>query len=167
MRIRTATERDLPKILIIYENARTYMREHGNPTQWGDDHPKASLVRDDIAGGISYVCEEGERIVGVFAFIIGPDPTYQVIQNGAWHSSEEYGTIHRIASDGRTKGVAKASFDFCRQQIPYLRIDTHADNRPMQAAVKKYGFVECGIIYVADGSPRIAFDYMESSEEHG
>ena len=73
----------------------------------------------------------------------------------------EYGTIHRIASDGTTKGFARRCFDFCRQKCNYLRIDTHANNKPMQGAIRSYGFQECGIIHTRDGSDRIAFDYIE------
>lgn len=32
----------------------------------------------------------------------------------------------------------------------------------MQAAIEKYGFQKCGIIYVRDGAERIAYDYMKS-----
>lgn len=98
---------------------------------------------------------------GVFAFIPGEDPTYRYIEDGSWHWNRPYGTIHRLASRGTARGVAKACFDFCREKIPYLRIDTHADNHPMQSAVLRYGFRKCGTIYLTDGSPRIAFDYMQ------
>ena len=91
-------------------------------------------------------------------FIVGEDPTYQKIEHGAWHSAETYGTIHRLASDGQAKGIAKICFDFCKTKCRYLRIDTHQDNKPMQAAILKYGFQKCGIIHVANGSERIAFD---------
>ena len=95
------------------------------------------------------------------AFIIGEDPTYQVIEDGEWHSSKIYGTIHRIASSGKAKGLAKTCFDYCSEKIDYLRIDTHEDNQPMQDAVLRYGFKKCGIIYVRDGSKRVAFDYIK------
>ncbi|MFR4020990.1 MAG: N-acetyltransferase, partial [Clostridia bacterium] len=108
----------------------------------------------------SYVCEENGKIVGTFTLIFGEDPTYQIIEKGAWHSQQPYGAIHRVASDGTAKGVAGACFDFCKEKADYLRIDTHADNRPMQAAVLRYGFRQCGIIYTRDGSPRIAYDYL-------
>ena len=39
-------------------------------------------------------------------FIIGADPTYEVIEDGAWPDNSPYGTIHRIAGDGQVK-------DFC------------------------------------------------------
>lgn len=44
-----------------------------------------------------YVIEEDGQIHGVFAFILGADPTYAVIEDGAWRSDEAYGTIHHIA----------------------------------------------------------------------
>lgn len=69
-----------------------------------------------------------------------------------------YGTIHRIASDGTAKGMARFVFDWCAQQIDYLRIDTHENNRPMQAAVLRYGFQPCGVVQVRGGA-RLAFDY--------
>lgn len=188
MNIRKASHKDLPEIMSIYEKARAFMRDNGNPTQWGAGRPSRSVIENDIVNGNFYICEkisEGisenicddnsndnsgdstvgndkgcSKIVGVFALIIGEDPTYLEIQDGSWRSDETYGTIHRLASDGITKGIAGACFDFCHDRCHYLRIDTHKDNLPMQAAIKKYGFVYCGIIHVADGSERVAFDYL-------
>lgn len=137
------------------------MRSNGNPTQWPASYPDRQLVEEDIRAGHCYVFEEEDRIVGTFALILGPDPTYQAIEDGSWRFSEPYGTIHRIASAGQTKGLTQACFDFCLEQIPYLRIDTHADNQAMQAAVRRYGFVHCGTIYLTNGSPRLTYDYHQ------
>ena len=38
-------------------------------------------------------------------------------------------------------------------------LDTHENNRVMQRAAERYGFKKCGTIYVADGSPRIAYQW--------
>lgn len=149
MKIRLSQTEDIPAIMAIYDVARQFMKDQGNPTQWDGAYPSAGLI------------EEEGQLVGTFAFIIGEDPTYQVIEKGAWHFTEPYGTIHRIASNGQVRGLSRQVFDFCCQQIPYLRIDTHADNQTMQAAVLNYGFRECGIIHVADGSPRLAYDYHQ------
>ncbi len=35
MEIRHATEKDFQQIMEIYEYARHFMSEHGNPNQWG------------------------------------------------------------------------------------------------------------------------------------
>ena len=94
---------------------------------------------------------------------LGEEPTYRLIEQGHWHANRPYGTIHRMASDGHTHGIARASFDYCAAQTDYLRIDTHADNRPMLRAITRYGFRPCGIIYVRDGSPRLAFDLERPS----
>ena len=80
-----------------------------------------------------------------------------MIDNGKWSSDHPYGTIHRIAGDG-SGGILHASVEYCLTKTDYLRIDTHADNRIMQGAIAKEGFTYCGIIYVEDGSPRLAYD---------
>ena len=167
MQIRKTTLADVDAVAAIYDRARIFMREQGNPTQWAGEYPNADTVRADVANGVGYVCEQDGRVVGAFAFIVGDEPTYQVIEGGSWRSDEPYGTIHRIASDGTVRGVARACFDFCAGQISHLRIDTHADNldthadnRPMQGAILKFGFEQRGIIYVEDGSPRLAYDWL-------
>ena len=132
--IRLAEMQDIPAILAIFDQAREFMRNTGNPNQWSASYPNRQLVEEAIQSGHCYVFEEAGQVVGTFAFIIGPDPTYQEIE-GAWHFSEAYGTIHRIASNGQVKGLAHQCFDFCLQQIPYLRIDTHEDNHPFAATV--------------------------------
>lgn len=159
-KIRPAHLEDLDRILTIYDFAKKFMAETGNPTQWAGGYPQRELLEEDIQRGGLYVVTEKDAICGVFYFVIGPDPTYAIIENGAWHCDREYGTIHRIAGDG-TGGVFSAVLDFCRSQIDYLRIDTHEDNRVMQHVVTKHGFQYCGIIYTDDGTPRIAFDRLE------
>ncbi len=160
MEIRRAVEEDLMAIMKIYEYARQFMAENGNPTQWSPAYPNVNLVEGDIANGNCYVCTEKETIVGTFAFIIGEEPTYHTIEQGNWHFDMPYGAIHRLAGNGEVKGVSKACFDFCKSKIDYLRIDTHADNTPMQAAILKNDFKQCGIIHVENGDPRIAYDYL-------
>lgn len=158
MEIRQAKMADMPVIVGIYEKSRVFMAENGNPTQWETGYPGCEVIETDIRAENCYVCEKEGRIAGVFSLIIGEDSTYQKIEYGTWHSTEAYGTIHRLASDGKTGGIAKSCFDFCVGKCRYLRIDTHADNHIMQAAIMKYGFQKCGIIHVANGSERIAFD---------
>lgn len=157
MEIRKAKLADLDRILEIYAYARVFMAETGNPTQWGDGYPQKGILVEDIKKEQLYVIEEEKQIHGVFVFVIGDDPTYEIIEDGAWPSDSPYGTIHRIAGDGQGKGILRLCVDFCKKQIDTLRIDTHYDNRIMQNAIKKNGFQRCGIIYSVDGSPRIAY----------
>lgn len=148
--IRTATWADLPRILKIYEGAREFMRESGNPTQWGHTHPAEQLLREDIPLQRLFVCTEGPEILAVFFYEQGVDPCYVDIQDGQWLNDEPYGVIHRIAVAQPGKGVAGACFDWALNRCRNLRIDTHRDNIPMQKALKKHGFVPCGTVYVGD-----------------
>ena len=158
--VRPATLQDLSRILEIYNIAKAFMRANGNPTQWGGNYPQPELLEDDIAAGHLFVVEEKRTVHGVFAFILGDDPTYTVIENGSWRSTTPYGTIHRIASDG-TGGILFTALTYAATKSNHLRIDTHHDNTPMQHLVEKYGFSHRGIIYTDDGSPRLAYDRIE------
>lgn len=159
MEIRKSKKEDINEILSIYSSARKYMAENNNPNQWKDGYPQKELIEFDIENRNSYVLIENNKIAGTFSFIIGEDKTYQKIINGAWNQNKLYGTIHRLASDGKVKGVAKACFDFCKSKIDYFRIDTHPNNLTMQNAISKYGFKKCGNIFVKDESIRIAYDF--------
>ena len=156
--ITPAKEHDLPDILTIYQYARDFMTKSGNPHQWADGHPREELLLRDIENGHLYLCRDSRAIYGVFAFIIGEDNTYRRIDDGAWLSDAPYGTIHRIAGNGTKKGILAEAVTYCESKIPHLRIDTHQDNHIMQHLITKHGFQKCGIIYVSDGSPRIAFE---------
>lgn len=158
--IRKAREEDLDRILEIYAGARDFMRRTGNPSQWGQEHPLPELTRADIRAGDLYVITEGEKLHGVFFFKLGDDPTYAEIFGGAWHDQGPYGVIHRIAGDG-SGGIVKTAVAFARRKTDYLRIDTHQDNKVMQHTLEKNGFRYCGVIRLADGDPRVAYDLKD------
>ena len=162
MEIRHSTEKDLERIMMIYEYARRFMAEHGNPNQWGPTNwPPEELIRSDIANGNSYVCTCEDKIVGTFFFDQGQniEPTYHVIEKGTWLDDSSYGVVHRIASDGTTEGTGRFCIEWAFQQCGHLRIDTHGDNYVMQQLLKKCGFTHCGTIYVVeDDYPRLAYE---------
>lgn len=155
--VRNAVSEDLPRIEEIYAYARSFMERTGNPNQWGKTNPPHAWLVDDIEKQLLHVVTDETGIHGVFYFYIGEDPTYGKIDDGAWKCEETYGTIHRIASDG-SGGILKTAVSFCAAQINRIRIDTHHDNKVMQSAVTKLGFERSGIIYLANGSPRIAYE---------
>lgn len=157
MEIRRSVPEDMGQILAIYHHAREQMRLSGNPNQWGTTYPPPELVKEDILNGNSWLVLENGEAAGVFVFAIGDDPTYAWIENGGWLNHAPYGTIHRIASAGRAKGVLRACLQFCEGVMPNIRIDTHERNHAMRHLLEQYGFQECGMIYVEDGSPRIAY----------
>lgn len=157
MQIRPAVKEDLDEILATYAFAREYMKLTGNPNQWGDSRPDPAVVAEDIRLQKNYVVEEDGVIVGVFVFLPGIDPTYLVIEGGQWLNEEPYAVIHRIAGNGKVSGLLTEVLKFCRGRTSNLRIDTHEDNKVMQHLLEKNGFTKCGIIYLENGDPRIAY----------
>lgn len=102
----------------------------------------------------------------MFAFVTEKDPNYAYIEDGQWFNEEPYGTIHRIAGNGKVKGVFQEAVDFAKDKMENLRIDTHEDNRTMRYLIEKNGFQRCGIVYMEDGSPRIAYQYVANGGEN-
>ena len=157
MVIRKTVEADLFRIGEIYENAKRFMRESGNPNQWNKGTPNIETARNDMERGIGYVVEENGEIVATFMFSLNGEPTYANIYGGAWLSDAPYGVIHRIAVAEQGKGIIGFCIDECFARCQNLRIDTHRDNIPMQKALLKRGFQYCGIIYLEDGDERLAY----------
>lgn len=159
MFVRKADIEDLDRIMDIYHSAQNQMIENGNPTQWGYSYPTPDLIEQDIYNENCYLICDGEDIHGVFALFNTAEPTYEYIEDGIWINDDEYLTIHRIASDGAKHGIFKCVADYCKSICDNIRIDTHHDNVIMQKLIEKNDFKRCGTIYVADGSPRIAYQW--------
>ena len=160
MKVQRAALHQLPQILKIYEAARAYMREQGNPLQWKDGYPEESLIRSDIERGNLYLCSDGAELLGVFYYAEEEDPSYRYIE-GSWLNAAPYGVVHRIAVASHKKGVASFCFSYAFSRCHNLKIDTHKDNLPMQRALEKNGFLPCGVIYLENGEARLAFQKSE------
>lgn len=161
MEIRTARPEELDAIMDIYRQAKQYMRQSGNLTQWTDGYPDRALIAQDIGLGFCHTVWDGTALIGVFCFFHGRDvePTYARI-DGAWLDGGPYGVVHRIASTGTAPGVLAACCNWCLRRCSSLRIDTHRDNLPMQRALERYGFQLCGTIVIQDGSERLAYQFL-------
>ena len=161
MEIRKATPADLPALREVFAAAKAIMRADGNPRQWAGAYPDDAAVLRDIAGGWGHVLAEGGRIVGYFALIPSPEPTYSHIEGGAWlDDTLPYCVIHRIASVPDVHGVFAATIRYARGICRNIRIDTHRDNKIMQHNLARHGFSYCGIIYLADGDERLAYQRL-------
>lgn len=158
--VRKATKKDLPEILTIYESARQYMKENGNPRQWGDELPLAETTVEDIENDSLYVIERDGQLCGVMEFHIGAEPYYEELAEGQWHYERDYATVHRIASNGRARGIFREFLAFGRTICPYIRIDTHLDNVVMQRLIEAEGFAYCGIFYSQPDRGWIAYDKL-------
>ena len=162
MHIRKAVIDDLGDVMDVYHIAQEFMIESGNPNQWGHRYPSEELIRDDIGNGVCFlICDDDGGMHGVFALFSGDEPTYQYIEDGKWLNEDVYVTIHRIASDGKLHGLFDCAVNYCRSLSDNIRIDTHESNLIMQKLIERNGFRKCGRIYVADGSPRIAYQWSK------
>ena len=150
--IREARPDDMAQIMKVIDAAKTIMRLSGNMHQWGDGYPSEAVITSDMErkGGF-VVVDEGE-IVGYFAFLPSPEPTYAIIYEGEWlDDTQPYHVVHRIASYPQCHGIFSSIMDYCFSRDPNIRIDTHRDNTIMQHNIAKHGFTYCGIIYLATG----------------
>ena len=66
-----------------------------------------------------------------------------------------------MKSLGRKSSTKVIREAFCFSQDANIRIDTHRDNRIMQHNIEKYGFTYCGIIYLANGDERFAYQRLK------
>lgn len=183
--IRHAEISDMAEILSVFDAARRIMRASGNLHQWSEGYPSSEAVLSDIARGGAYlVCPSGggispadsaprsgggispadhRQVEAYFAMLPSPEPTYDKIYDGAWlDDSLPYHVIHRIASYPDSHGIFRDIIRFASAMDSNLRIDTHADNHIMQHLIMEYGFSYCGVIYLADGSPRLAYQRLSS-----
>ncbi|WP_455663200.1 GNAT family N-acetyltransferase, partial [Pradoshia sp.] len=87
------------------------------------------------------------------------------IYEGAWLTNQDYAVIHRLAVEKASNGngisndIMKLTEELCKDRdIPSIKIDTHKHNVVMQHILQKNGYTYCGIIYVEDGTKRLAYE---------
>lgn len=162
MTFERADRDDGPVIGEILAAAREYLGAQGLD-QWQAFPPTAEETAAHIARGEQYVLRDGDQIKGV-CVVVPYEPVYDHI-DGAWMQNGAYLAVHRVAVSptARRGGIATALLDGAAatarsRGIGALRIDTHADNRPMRGVLEKYGFVYCGGVTLATGEHRVAYE---------
>ena len=169
MEFRQAKISDLDQIVEIIELSKKYLKET-KVDQWQDGYPaKEDLIRD-IESRNSYVLTNKDEIVATTVISLDGESTYNSIFNGEWITNEDYIVMHRVAVHDKYKGkgifkelIKEAEVLALNKGISSIKIDTHRDNISMQRAVVKNDFKKCGIIYLEDGSERIAFEKVLKS----
>lgn len=167
MEIRRTRKEDIAAIMPIFDEARKTIAALGID-QWQNGYPSREVIEGDVEKAQSYcVIKEGE-IIATFALIDDGEPTYDKIFDGNWltgDGKEHYFAIHRVAISvkSRGSGISSQIIDFCADKAresgrSSLRIDTHKGNVVMRRMLEKNGFVYCGIIYLADGDERVAYE---------
>lgn len=169
MYIRQTKTSEIPEVIKIIDYGRQLQRKNGNNIQWPPHYPVVSDIEKDIANNFSYVCVidndddtdlPAESIVATMCIQEGDDPTYQMI-DGAWLNDFPYVTIHRIASNQLVKGAGSFCMQYVLDNYDNVKIDTHEKNSSMIALIQKFGFEHCGEITIADGTPRVVFQYSK------
>ena len=159
MTIREAKPADIADIMLVMEAAKGIMRASGNMHQWADGYPSEDAITADMEKKGGFVIEDAnKKVVGYFAFLASPEPTYAQIYEGQWVDDvQSYHVVHRIASYPDVHGIFSAIMDFCFSRDTNIRIDTHRDNKIMQHNLLKHDFTYCGIIYLLSGDERLAY----------
>lgn len=152
MIFRQATPHDLPTFFEILEGAIRRLGAMG-VDQWQHGYPNRARIAQDVAEGIGYVIEEEDRVVAYGAVIFTGEEAYRAIE-GRWLTDEEnYVVVHRmcvaeeVVGCGFGRRFMEAAEEMARGRVKSFRVDTHADNRVMQALLPRLGFTRCGIIY--------------------
>lgn len=169
MEFRQAKISDLDQIVEIIELSKKYLKET-KVDQWQDGYPAKEDLRRDIESGNSYVLTNKDEIVATTVISLDGESTYNSIFNGEWITNEDYIVMHRVAVHDKYKGkgifkelIKEAEVLALNKGISSIKIDTHRDNISMQRAVVKNDFKKCGIIYLEEGSERIAFEKVLKS----
>ena len=61
-------------------------------------------------------------------------------------------------SDSSSEMIKQTELMCNKKSVGSIKVDTHEDNQAMQRSLIKNGFDYCGVIYLADGSKRVAFE---------
>lgn len=167
MKFRKAEPADVPVLLNIYEEGRNSIRTFGID-QWQNGYPAEGDVREDIERArLWLICKDDGQICGVFAFIDDGEPTYDRIEDGAWLTGDDgkYAAVHRVAVSLAARGTGaagrmmeKAAEMAAELGMESVRIDTHEGNLAMRGMLEKNGFSYCGVIYLENGNPRVAYE---------
>ena len=166
MEFRKAVPSDLTRIMDIIKYAQLYLKELGID-QWQNQYPSEETILTDMQNGHSYVLLDVENIIATVAISFDGEKTYEHIYDGAWLSNQDYAVIHRLAVRKTSKGnglstdIMKLTEELCKERsITSIKIDTHEQNLGMQHILKKNGYTYCGVIYVEDGTKRLAYEKL-------
>lgn len=167
MRIRKAAPEDLDALMAIFDEARVTIGKLGID-QWQDGYPQREIIEEDIRAGWTRVIETEDGVRGTFCLFFDGEPTYDKIYEGHWLTGDEnrnYLAVHRvaIAVASRGTGLSSALIENAAEEARAagkgsIRIDTHEGNVVMRRMLEKNGLRYCGVIYLVNGDPRVAYE---------
>jgi ribosomal protein S18 acetylase RimI-like enzyme len=149
MRIRLATQDDLPALMALVRRVVPLMLAAGN-RQWDEGYPNESVFERDIALEQLWVAETENGIAGIAALTMDQEPEYAQV---GWDMSAKALVVHRLAVDPafRGAGVASALMQKAEevavgQEFDVVRVDTNTENAATQRLFPKLGYRLAGEI---------------------
>jgi ribosomal protein S18 acetylase RimI-like enzyme len=149
MRIRLATQYDLPALMALVRRVVPLMVATGN-RQWDEGYPNESVFERDIAMEQLWVADAEDSIAGVAALTTDQEPEYAQAE---WDMSAKALVVHRLAVDPsfRGAGVAsalmqKAEEIAAERRFAVVRVDTNTENAATQRLFPKLGYRLAGEI---------------------
>jgi ribosomal protein S18 acetylase RimI-like enzyme len=149
MRIRLATQYDLPALMALVRRVVPLMLATGN-RQWDEGYPNESVFERDIALRQLWVAEAEDSIAGVAALTVDQEPEYA---QADWDMNAKALVVHRLAVDPafRGAGVAsalmqKAEEVAAERRFAAVRVDTNTKNAATQQLFPKLGYRLAGEI---------------------
>ena len=153
-----ASLEDMDALLAIGGEGSAYLKEQG-VAQWQDNFPNEAVFQRDIAAGGCWLFTHEGAPAGCVSLYLTAEPVYDAIEGKWLTEGQSYATVHRLAvrAPYRGRGLADEMMQLCEdialgRGFGSVRVDTHADNRPMRAMLERRGYVHCGVIYLTDGA---------------
>jgi ribosomal protein S18 acetylase RimI-like enzyme len=149
MRIRLATQYDLPALMALVRRVVPLMLATGN-RQWDEGYPSESVFERDIALEQLWVADAEDSIAGVAALTMDQEPEYAQAE---WDMNAKALVVHRLAVDPsfRGAGVASALMQKAEEiaverRFAVVRVDTNTENAATQRLFPKLGYRLAGEI---------------------
>lgn len=143
---RPAETSDLPAVLQIVDDARTYLKAQ-KADQWQGPYPQKEDFLPDIARGECFVILHGEEIAAFFTLSALPEPDYDAISDGKWTEGLDAAVLHRcaVAKKYRGSGISAKMMRFVDEKtlalgLRCVRTDTHKKNKAMQKLLRENGY---------------------------
>lgn len=163
-------EEDAAAVAEMYAEGSAALRAAG-VDQWQNGYPALADVLEDIRKGESYLLK-ADGVPAASMAVVFREPTYDKIYGGRWLTDgENYLAVHRVCvkNSFKRRGLTGKLYAFAASLAldngrSSLRADTHEKNFAMRGALVKNGFSECGRIFLADGSERVAYEKILTEE---
>ncbi len=101
MEIRQASIEDIPRIIQILDDARSFQRSQGF-VQWEDGYPDTATIRSDITTSNARVFLLDGKIIA-YGYLASGDNSYDKLRD-TWLYDGPYGVIHRLAVSAEMRG---------------------------------------------------------------